>query len=246
MDILNGKIRAYNYDMSPVGFPSQHNQAGVFLRGRDDDEEYVVERVAFDDIEAENSKSDLFKVGRIRFHPDEEDEVYLKLGIEDRENIMSDKQLIKFLLEDSIESVKRISNIRSITLVTRMKSLLFTMERASMTPPHRINAAVLERERELLSGGKRNPNSEINKILEAEKRANEDSKLKDTLEDLKKEVENLRREKEAEVKAKDDIIVQSQTAIEQLLKKVEELTRTTQTNEATQDKKQAGRPPKNG
>ncbi|GMX64392.1 hypothetical protein Elgi_36610 [Paenibacillus elgii] len=241
IDILNGKVRVFNYDMSPVGFPSQHNQAGVFLRGRDEDEEYVVERVAFDDIEAENSKSDLFKVGRIRFHPDEEDEIYEKLGIEDRENIMSDKELINFLMDDSIETVKKISNIRSLTLITRMKTMLFTMERASKTPPHRINASVIEREHELLSGGKRNPNSEINKILEAEKKANEDSKLKDTLEQLKSEVESLRKEKEAEAKAKDNIIAQSQSAIEQLLKKVEELT---QTNEATLDKKQVGRPPK--
>lgn len=249
MDLLNGKIRIYNYERSPVGFPSQHNQQGVFLRGRDDEEEFVVERVAFDDIEAENTKSDLFKVGRLRFHPDEEDEVYQKLGIEDRENIMTDKALIDFLMNDTVENVKRISNLKSTTLISRMKTMLFTMERGGKIPPHRISASVIERGNELISGGKRNPNSEINKILEVEKQATEESKLKDTLNELIKEVDILRREKEEEVKAKeeeakikDELLTKSQLAIEELLKKVEQLSKQ---QSVKQENKQAGRPPKN-
>ncbi|ALS22304.1 hypothetical protein [Paenibacillus naphthalenovorans] len=246
IDLLNGKIRVYNYELSPVGFPSQHSQQGVFLRGRDEEEEFVVERVAFDDIEAENSKSDLFKVGRIRFHPDEEDEVYQKLGIEDRENIMTDKQLAEFLMTDTIENVKRISNLRSVTLISRMKSMLFILERAGKIPPHRISASVIERGNELISGGKRNPDSEINKILEAEKKVNEENKLQNTLNELMEKVATLEKEKEAEIKAKNEVIIQSQAAIEKLLKKVEELTQNNQVSYDTQSKKQAGRPPKNG
>ncbi|GAA4880597.1 hypothetical protein GCM10023310_71020 [Paenibacillus vulneris] len=234
IDLLNGKIRVYNYERSPVGFPSQHNQQGVFLRGRDDDEDFVVERAAFDDVEAENSKSDLFKVGRVRFHPDEEDEVYLKLGIEDKENILTDKQLTELLMTDTIENVKRICSLKSITLVSRMKSMLFTMERAGKIPPPRIISTVIERGNELISGGKRNPNSEINKILQAEKKANDESKLKETLDNLQREVENLRKEKEEEAKNKDALLAKSQSAIEELLKKVEELS-----------KPKAGRPPRN-
>jgi hypothetical protein len=242
LDILNGKIRVYNYDRSPVGFPSQHTQQGVFIRGREEDEDYVVERVAFDDIEIENSKSDLFKVGRLRFHPDEEDEIYLKLGIEDKENIMSDKQLMELLTTDSIDVVKRISNIKSIILITRMKSMLFNLERSGTTPPHNISAAVIERLNELKNGGKRNPNSEINRILEMDKKANEESKLKETLEELKKKVEILEQEKQQ----KDETIVKSQIAIEQLLAKVESLTKNEQAEtDKEQVKKQAGRPPKN-
>jgi hypothetical protein len=242
LDILNGKIRVYNYERSPVGFPSQYNQQGVFIRGREEDEEFVVERVALDDIEVENSKSDLFKVGRLRFHPDEEDEIYQKLGIEDRENILSDKQLMDLLMTDSIETVKRISNIKSNTLITRMKSMLFTMERAGKIPPHNISAVVIERANELKNGGKRNPDSEINRILEMDKRAKEERKLKETLEELMKKVEVLEKEKEQ----KDEIIAKSQAAIEQLLAKVENLTGNKK-NEGDKEepKKQAGRPPKN-
>lgn len=246
------KIRVYNYEQSPVGFPSQHNQQGIFIRGRNEDEEFVVERVAFDDIEVENSKSDLFKVGRIRFHPDEEDEIYKKLGIEDRENIMTDKELVNFLSTDTIENVKKISNIKSLTLISRMKSMLFSMERSGKIAPPRISASVLERNNELISGGKRNPESQINKILEAEKKADEENRLRETLNELTQKIENIEKEK----LEKDELLAKSQSAIEQLLKQVEELKNQSkdelsngkgkvQTHKADQEKKQAGRPPKN-
>ncbi|GFN32595.1 hypothetical protein [Paenibacillus xylaniclasticus] len=248
MDQLNGKIRVYNYERSPVGFPSSHNSNGVFLRGRNEDEEFVVERVDFDDIEIENSKSDLFKVGRIRFHPDEEDEIYQKLGIEDRENIMTDKSLIEFLMTDTVENVKRISNLKSVTLISRMKSMLFTLERNGKIPPHRISAAVIERGHELISGGKRNHNSEINKILEAERKSDEDNKLKNTLDELRDEIANLKKEKEREIAAqiaKDELIAKQQQAMEELLKKVEELTTSQSTKQDSKNEvKQVGRPPK--
>lgn len=233
LDILNGKIRVLNYEQSPVGFPSQHNQQGVFIRGRDEDEEFVIERVAFVDIEIENSKSDLFKVGRLRFHPDEEEAVYLKLGIEDKENIMNDKQLFDLLMTDSIETVKKISSMKSLSLLTRMKSKLFFMERAGKIPPHKIAAVVNERLNELKNGGKRNPNSQINKILEQEQKLNEDNRLKDTLEELVKKVQYL----EKEIEQKDQLVVKSQSAIESLLAKVESITSEQQTDNK-QDKRQ--------
>ena len=223
INLLNGKVRVYNYDLSPVGFPSQHNINGVFIRGRDEEEEFVVERVAFDDIEAENSKSDLFKIGRIRFHPDEENEIYEKLGIEDTENIKSDSQLIETLKDDSIENIKRISNIKSPSLISRMKSLLFAMERNGTIPPHNISAVVNERNNELKYGGKRNENSEINRILEVDKKKNEENKLKSVVEELSKKVDSLEKEKNE----KDELLNQSQNAIQDLLKMVNDLKNTT-------------------
>ena len=219
MDILNGKIRLYNYELSPVGFPSQYNQKGIFLRGRDEDEEFVVERVPLDDIEIENTKSDLFKVGRIRFHPDEEDEVYKKLGIEDRDNIKSDKELMDILMQDNIENIKRISKIKSNTLISRMKSLLFSLERSNRTPPHNISSVVLERNTELKNNGKRNEGGMISKILEADKKANEENKVEETLVELSKKVESL----EQENKKKDDELNKSQSALQDLLKMVEDM-----------------------
>lgn len=227
LDKINGKIRVYNYGKSPVGFPSQHSQQGVFIRGRSDDEEFVVERVAFDDIEIENTKSDLFKVGRLRFHPDEENEIYELLGIDDRENIMDDRQLTKVLMDDSLENVKRISNINSMTMITRMKSMLFTLERAGKSLPPRVVDVVTERLNELKNGGKRNLNSAINRLLEAEKKQKEDTKLQETVQDLVKQVEMLKKQSQE----KDDIISKSQTAIEKLLEKVENLSKITHSKE---------------
>jgi hypothetical protein len=241
LDILNGKIRVLNYEQSPVGFPSQHNQQGAFIRGRDENEDFVIERVAFDDIEIENSKSDLFKVGRLRFHPDEEEEIYLKLGIEDKENILSDKQLFDLLMNDSIDVIKRISSLKSLSLLSRMKSKLFTMERTGKMPPHTITAVVSERLSELKNGGKRNPDSEINRIMELDKKAQQEGKLQEKLELLMQKVETL----EQESKQKDDIISKSHSALEELLAKVASLSEPKLVTSDTEDnKKPVGRPPK--
>lgn len=237
LDILNGKIRVLNYEQSPVGFPSQHNQQGVFIRGRDENEDFVIERVAFDDIEIENSKSDLFKVGRLRFHPDEEDEIYLKLGIEDKENILSDKQLFDLLINDSIDVIKRISSLKSLSLLTRMKSKLFTMERTGKMPPHTITAVVSERLSELKNGGKRNPDSEINRLMELDKKAQQEGKLQEKLEQLMQKVETL----EQESKQKDDIISKSHSALEELLAKVATLSDSKNVTNDTEDNKKNSR-----
>jgi uncharacterized coiled-coil protein SlyX len=228
IDMQNGRIRVYNYSRSHVGFPSIYNKGGVFIRGRSEDEEYVVERVHWDDIESENTKSDIFKVGALRFHPDEEDEIYAKLGIEDRENIMTDEELMNLLRKNDIETIKRISNINSMLLITRMKQMLFEMERAGMTPKNEIIAVVCERYDELTGGKQRNPDGMIARLLNKD----EDQKRRDELE---KEVKNLANriyelEKEREqqnklLKKKDELLNQSQNAIEELLKKVEKLTK---------------------
>lgn len=219
IDLLNGKVKVYNYELSPVGFPSQHNINGVFIRGREEDEEFVIERVSFDDIEAENTKSDLFKVGRLRFNSDEEDEIYKKLGIEDRENIKSDRELIEYLRDDSIENIRKISNIKSPTLISRMKSLLFSMEKNNNTPPHKISSVVNERNNELKYGGKRNKDSEINRLLESDQKRNDENKLKFTVDELSKKLERL----EKENSEKDKLLNDSQSAISDLLKMVNDL-----------------------
>lgn len=244
LDLLNGKIKVYNYELSPVGFPSQYNQNGIFIRGRSEDEEFVVERVALDDIEAENTKSDLFKVGRLRFNPNEEDEIYQLLGIEDKENIKSDKELINLLQNDSIENIKWISNLKSSTLLLRMKSLLFSMERNGNIPPHNISSVVNERCNELKYGGKRNKDSEINRILEKDQQKQEDNKLKETVAELTKKVDTLLKENSD----KDELISKSQSAITDLLAMVENLKKTnveTSQEEIVTEKKTTGRPRKN-
>jgi hypothetical protein len=228
IDKVNGKIRVYNYGFSPVGFPSNHIPSGVFIRGRSEDEEFVVERVHWDDIESENTKSDIFKIGLLRFHPDEEDEIYKKLGIEDRENIMADYEMIEFLMTEGIETIKRISNINSMALITRMKSMLFQMERIGKRASHDVVSAVSERLNELISGSRRNPNSVISRILEAEKEKIKKDQLEKTLEDITKRVNELEREREEQtriIKEKDELLRKSQNAIEDLLKQVEKLTK---------------------
>lgn len=221
LDLLNGKIKIYNYEKSPVAFPSNHSIQGVFIRGRDEDEDFVVERVAWDDIESENTKSDLFKVGRLRFDPKEEDEAYKSLGIEDKSNILTDKELMVKLQQDDIETLKWISGLKSSTLLSRMKNMLFKMERTDIDvkAPHNILAVVTERNNELKFGGKRHENSEINRILSNDKLKNEQSALQKQLADMNDKLVKL----EQANKEKDELLTQSQTGMQDLLKIIEGL-----------------------
>jgi len=216
MDSLNGKIKVLNYELSPVGFPSTVNPKGIFIEARDEDNEYKMERVLWEDVELENGKSDLFKVGRLRFHPDEEEEIYKKLGIEDKENIKTDKELMSILTNDNIENLKKINAIKSITLITRMKSILFKMERVNKTPPHNVIAVVSERCEELKNGGKKNENSVVARIMATDKQHNDESKLQNTIDSLAKEVELLKTDK-ANTES------QSHDALQDLLKIVQDL-----------------------
>lgn len=221
LDLLNGKVKVYNYEGSPVSFPSNHTVQGVFIRGKDESEDYVIERVAWDDIESENTKSDLFKIGRLRFDPKEEDEAYKLLGIEDRTNILTDNELIAKLQDDSIANIKWISNLKSTNLLARMKNLLFKMERTDIDirVPHNVLAVVTERNNELKFGGKRHENSEINRILKADQKKNEQSALQKQLSEMNEKLAKL----EKESKEKDELLNQSQAGMQDLLKIIEGL-----------------------
>jgi hypothetical protein len=105
MNLLNGKIRVYNYEKSPVGFPSNVIKNGVFIKGREDNEEYTMARVLWEDVEEENTNSDLFRTGVLRFNPEEEDEIYKKLGIDDKENIKSNKDIINMLSDKILKKL---------------------------------------------------------------------------------------------------------------------------------------------
>lgn len=216
LDLLNGRVRVYNYNRSSVGFPSMRDQNGVYVRGRDEDESFVVERVLLDDIEIENTKSDIFKVGVLRFHKDEEGEIYKRLGIEDKENIKTDQELIEMLKDDSIENLKKISQINSTLLILRMKNLLFEMERGGDTPLHDVMSVVSERVNELKYKTKRNENSIVNKLINKNNKNNANNEMQKQLEALAKKVEQLEEEK-------NKVVTDSQTAITDLLKIVEDL-----------------------
>jgi len=219
LNLLNGKIRVYNFQDNPCGFASEVIKEGVFFKGKEEDEEFVMERVLWEDVQSENNKKgDIFKIGRLRFAPEEEDEIYSKLGITDKENIRNDRELMELLRDDSVSNLRYIMKIKSTLLISRMRNILFQMERGGKQSPHYVVLAVTEKSEEL-KGSPKNINSQIYKMFEQEKQDDEDSKLKDTLNDLKKEMSNLKNDniqKEKESK-------ESQGALSDLLKMVEQL-----------------------
>ncbi|MFC0903862.1 hypothetical protein ACFHWD_04050 [Clostridium sp. MT-14] len=196
MNLLNGKVRVYNYRNSSVGFPSNVLKKGNFISGKDKDKEYTMKRILWEDIEEENANSDIFRTGMLRFHPDEEDEIYKKLGIEDRENILADEDIVKVLLNDSMDNLKRINNIKSFSLITRMKSMLFNLERVGKSAPIDIINVINDRYDSLRNQGKKNEKGYLDSLLEKQKKANNENELTSMIKKLSEEFNNLKQEKQ--------------------------------------------------
>jgi len=218
LSVLTDKVRVYNYQNNPCGFASNTIKDGIFFQGKKEDEDAVMERVTWEDIEGENNKSDVFKIGRLRFNEEDEKEIYAKLGIIDMENIKNDKELIELLKDDSISNLKYIMKIKSTLLISRMRSLLFQMERGGVTAPHYVILAVTEKSEEL-KGSPKNEKSQIYKMFEREKQENEDGKLKETLNELKKEMGNLKNDnaqKEKDSKSSQDALAEMLAMVQQL------------------------------
>jgi hypothetical protein len=215
MQLVNGKIRVYNYEQNPCGFPSDMNKRGVFIEASNG-EEPVMEYIFFSDIEQENTKSDIFKTGRLRFHKDEEEEVYEKLNIVDKENIMTNREMRQLLLDKSTDNLKRIDKIKSLGLLTRMKSVIINMSIGGETVPNQVISVVNEKYDELRYGGRKNENSYLNKLVNEEKESQEKESLLGAFNELNKKVDLIQREKEENEK-------KSQDALNDLLKMVQAL-----------------------
>lgn len=217
MELINGKVRVYNYEQNPIGFPSDVNKNGIHIEASEDEETPVLEYVLFSDIEQENSKSDIFKTGRLRFHPDEEDEIYQKLFITDRENIVTEQKMRKLLMDSSIENLKKIGNIKSHDLISRMKKAIVDMSMGGVTIPNQIVSVVNERYDELrYTNGNKKTDSYLNRIISSEKSKQEENELLETVNKLAKQVEELKKEKENNEK-------ESQNALSDLLQMVQQL-----------------------
>src|SRR5690606_17782039 len=116
-------------------------------------------------------------------------------------------------------TLKWIANLKSPTLLLRMKSLLFKMEQSGQTPPNRILSVVVERNNEIKYGKQRHVNSEISRILDTDKKNKEKDKLQKQLAELSAKLDKL----EQDNAKKDEELNLSASAIQDLLKMVNDL-----------------------
>jgi hypothetical protein len=92
--IDDGKmIDVLNYE-GLCAVPSINNTRGELFESGTEDMPTVYP-LSFRDIKVINSKSDIFRTGRLRFNSDEEEEIYEALSIHDRDNIFSEKEIRK-------------------------------------------------------------------------------------------------------------------------------------------------------
>ncbi|WP_061328775.1 hypothetical protein [Clostridium botulinum] len=151
-------IEVLNYEGMAI-LPSSVTPEGIVMEMGTYDNP-VIEPISFRDIKIANSKTDFFKVGRLRFNKQEEDEIYKELHILDKENIMSEKEIRDFLQVTEKETFERIIKIKSLTLITRMKKVLFELGMANIDVSPRVVSCLNKRYEELKF--RPNSSSEIN------------------------------------------------------------------------------------
>ncbi|EKS4345258.1 hypothetical protein QB607_003263 [Clostridium botulinum] len=190
-------IEVLNYEGIAI-LPSSINKDGIVLE-MGTTENPTIEPISFGDIKIANSKTDFFKVGRLRFNKHEEDEIYQELHIIDKENIMSEKEIRDFLQNTSIKTFEKIIKTKSMTLITRMKKILFDLGMANIDVSPRVVSCLNKRYEELKFRPNASSQIDIAEYISKKEKEVVDNKkelesqktmFEDMMEKMKKELES--------------------------------------------------------
>lgn len=218
MSIANDTmIKVYNYEESPCFMPSKIYTEGIKIEAGSEDNPSI-ELISYIDIELENSKADTFRTGRLVFEKDKEDEIYKKLNIHDRENILTENKIRKMLLNDDTSNLIKISKIESMSLITRIKDTMVKMLVSMETISPKIISVVNERYEEKIYGFK-NENSFISRLTNSLKEEEKNNEILEVYKSMKQEVEKLKAEKEQDKNKNKE----TENALSDLLKMVQDL-----------------------
>lgn len=186
-------IEVLNYE-GQVILPASSTKPEGLLIDKGELNNPTIEPMLFRDIKVANSKTDFFKIGRLRFNPIDEKKVYEALRITDIDNIFSEKEIRELLQKPEKETFEKIIKVKSTTLIIRMKKVLFSMGMAKIDVSSRIVSCLNKRNEEL----KFNPNASSKLTVEEflpEKQLKENEmkkqleQQKDIFEDMMKKME---------------------------------------------------------
>lgn len=183
----NEIIDVLNYE-GIVVVPSINNPHGQIIQAGTEEIPSICP-LSFRDIKIINSTSQLFRTGRLRFHEEQENEIYKALNIRDRDNVFSENDIRKLLLNPTKDNLKRVKEIKSLELITRIKQILFKMGMAGQDVSNKI-VNVINKRNEELKQGKMSSDIELeDKTKENNKDVNLD--LINTIAEMKKQIEQL-------------------------------------------------------
>ena len=135
-----------NYSASPVGVSTKYDS---FMVDGGSTASPGSLPLSFDEIAVINSKSQVFKIGILRFDPQYEAELYEALNIPHWKEIMTQEQVEECLLNPSMESMQKILNIENEAYFERVRGAMISLRNRGMDITTKVERMIEQRHEEL-------------------------------------------------------------------------------------------------
>lgn len=192
------KINVLNYNEHRVSVMVSPTDSYLFEASPDGDEPIVIP-MTIDQIRYVNN-GNAFKGGYLSFEEDKKDEIYNILGIRNRDDILSNKDIRNILVHPTFDGLKKIISIKDVAVFERVRAALHKLKFEGIHDVStRVNQIVDTRYKEL-------QNKQVTTSIVLEK--------KDIPEIKSQEVDKLREEN----KAMQEQMLKMQAMMEQLMK----------------------------
>jgi hypothetical protein len=197
-------IDVYNYTSGFIAVPSgpNSNEPRGYMFEPCVDGKPSYQQLTYTDVKMINGQSNLFKEGFLKFSPEDEKEIYGKLGIREWHEIMSDEDIRNIILNPSKEGLEKFISVRSPSLFERIRGMFIQLNNSRQYDiSMRVSEVIEARYQEIYN----NPTKisdiritrtvdetvnrdELTKEIEAQVRAEIEAEYKKKLAEAKKEL----------------------------------------------------------
>lgn len=141
----------YNYRFSPVCVKTKSD--GFVISPCDNNGNPSTFPVELDDIRYIHSSTNAFKIGLLRFAPEDEQELYEDvLKMHDWRKLLTVDEIKGILEKPTIEGLQKLLDIENITQFDEVRGLLMWMTGRGVDIPTRVSKLIERRYKELQSG----------------------------------------------------------------------------------------------
>lgn len=135
-----------NHSASPVGVSTKYDS---FLVDGGSVESPGSLPLSFDEIAVINSKSQVFKIGVLRFEPEHEEELYEALAIPRWREIMTQQQIEEALVSPTMDTTQKILDIENDAYFERVRGAMVGLRNAGVDITVKMERMIEQRREEL-------------------------------------------------------------------------------------------------
>lgn len=151
MSFDKSMVRVFNYGRSGVSLPTRDDS--VYLRGAEDPNFPVMETFSFSDLEYMNTHSVAIRSGIVEFAPEEREEIYSALKINDwQERCFFEGEIDKMLASANFATMERVIAVTDVATIDRIYGhMVRLIDSGSVDVSTRVQKVVEARRKELYS-----------------------------------------------------------------------------------------------